>query len=90
MGLMQLMPVTARAMGVKDPYDPRQNIMGGSLFLRKLANKYKGDIVKVLSSYNAGPGALAKKDGTIPYLGTEKYVRAVLNWYYQYRAESSL
>ena len=89
LGLMQLMPGTARAMGVKDPFDPRQNIMGGTLFLRKLANRHKGDIVKVLSSYNAGPGAVAKRDGTIPFLGTEKYVRAVLNYYYQYKAEDA-
>ena len=89
-GLMQLMPGTARALGVKDAFDPRQNIMGGTLFLRQLANKYNGDIVKVLGAYNAGPGALAKRDGTVPYLGTEHYVRTVLDFYYQYKAEATL
>jgi len=84
-GLMQLMPKTARAMGVNDPFDPRQNILGGTRFLRRLANKYDGDMVKVLSAYNAGPGALAKKGG-IPYEGTEGYVRAVLDHYYRYKA----
>jgi hypothetical protein len=88
-GLMQLMPGTARALGVKDSFDPRQNIMGGTLFLRQLANKYQGDMVKVLGAYNAGPGALAKRDGTVPYIGTDHYVRTVLDFYYQYKAELS-
>ena len=85
-GLMQLMPKTARAMGVNDSFDPRQNIMGGTRFLRRLANKYDGDMVKVLSAYNAGPGAVAKKGGGIPYVGTEGYVRAVLDHYYRFKA----
>lgn len=82
MGLMQLMPRTATSLGVSDPYDPRQNIMGGTKFLRRLANRYKGDMVQVLSAYNAGPGAVAKHDGGIPYTGAERYVRAVLDAYY--------
>jgi len=84
-GLMQLMPRTARSMGVNDSFDPRQNIMGGTRFLRILANKYDGDMVKVLSAYNAGAGAVKKKGG-IPYEGTEGYVRAVLDHYYRYKA----
>jgi len=82
MGLMQLMPRTATSLGVSDPYDPRQNIMGGTKFLRRLANRYRGDMVQVLSAYNAGPGAVAKHDGGIPYTGAERYVRAVLDAYY--------
>ena len=83
MGLMQLMPRTARAMGVVDAYDPRQNIFGGTRLLRYLANKHQGDLVRVLSAYHAGSGAVAKKGG-IPFEGTEGYVRAVLKHYYAY------
>jgi membrane-bound lytic murein transglycosylase B len=89
MGLMQLMPRTATFLGVSDAYDPRQNIMGGTKFLRRLANRYKGDMVQVLSAYNAGPGAVAKKDGTIPFPGAERYVRAVLKHYYAFKDEHS-
>lgn len=84
-GLMQLMPRTARAMGVNDPFDPRQNILGGARFLRGLANKYKGDMVRVLSAYHAGSGNVAAKGGNIPFETTEGYVRAVLDHYYRYR-----
>ena len=89
MGLMQLMPRTATALGVSDPYDPRQNILGGTKFLRRLANRYKGDMVRVLSAYNAGPGAVAKKDGTIPFPGAERYVRAVLKNYYLFKDDAA-
>ncbi|TNF27130.1 MAG: lytic transglycosylase domain-containing protein [Deltaproteobacteria bacterium] len=84
-GLMQLMPVTAREMGVADPWDPRQNILGGARLLRLLANRHRGDIVKVLSSYCSGSGAVQKKGG-IPNEAAEGYVRAVLDYYYQYKA----
>ena len=84
-GLMQLMPGTARAMGVNDSFDPQQNIMGGTRLLRVLANKYDGDMVKVLSAYHAGAGNVAKKGG-IPFGATEGYVRAVLDHYYRYKS----
>ncbi len=83
-GLMQLMPGTARQMGVNDSFDPRQNIMGGTKYLRRLANRFGGDMVKVLSGYHAGSGAVNKKGG-IPYDATESYVRAVLDHYYRYK-----
>ena len=83
-GLMQLMPKTGRAMGVTDAFDPQQNILGGTRLLRSLANRYQGDMVKVLSAYHAGSGAVASKGG-IPYEGTEGYVRAVLDHYYRYK-----
>ena len=60
MGLMQLMPATARAMGVLDPFDPRQNILGGARFLRVLANRFGGDLVLTIAAYNAGEGAVAE------------------------------
>ena len=83
-GLMQLMPATGRELGVTDPFDPRQNILGGARLLRLLANRHRGDIVKVLSSYCAGSGAVQKKGG-IPSEAAESYVRAVLDYYYQYK-----
>lgn len=86
MGLMQLMPMTAREMGVVDPYDPRQNIMGGARLIRTLAERFGGDIVQVLSAYHAGSGAVKSKDGGIPYEATEGYVRAVLDHYYRYKS----
>lgn len=87
MGLMQLMPGTARDMGVADPWDPRANVLGGARLIRVLADRFGGDIVKVLAAYHAGGGAVAEADG-VPYEATETYVRTVLDYYYQYKALS--
>ena len=84
MGLMQLMPATAAHMKVDDPFDPRQNIMGGTRYLRRLADKYDGDINLVLSGYHAGPGNVEKAGG-IPFEKTQSYVRNVYSWYVKYR-----
>lgn len=84
MGLMQLMPATADHMKVTDPFDPRQNILGGTKYLRRLSDKYDGDINLVLSGYNAGPGNVEKVGG-IPFEQTQKYVRDVYRWYQKYR-----
>ncbi|MEM9730616.1 MAG: transglycosylase SLT domain-containing protein, partial [Myxococcota bacterium] len=67
MGLMQLMPKTARSMGVSDPFDVRQNILGGARYLRILANRFKGDLILTVAAYNAGEGAVDKYDGIPPY-----------------------
>lgn len=83
-GLMQLMPDTARAMGVGDLRDPAQNIMGGTRFLRVLANRFKGDLVKVLSAYHAGSTRVKDRGGT-PFASTDGYVRKVLGTYYALR-----
>jgi soluble lytic murein transglycosylase-like protein len=85
MGLMQLMPSTAQKMGVEDPFDPRQNILGGARFLRILANQWKGDLVKTVASYNAGPGAVERYNGVPPFGETRRYVTRVLERYYRYR-----
>ncbi len=85
-GLMQLMPGTAGDMGVKDPWDPEQNIFGGSRYLRILANKFDGDLVLTLSGYHAGGGAVDSVGG-IPYEQTAEYVRRVLNAYYRYQKQ---
>jgi soluble lytic murein transglycosylase-like protein len=89
MGLMQLMPKTARSMGVSNPFDPRQNIHGGARFLRILANRFRGDLVLTVAAYNAGQGAVEKYNGIPPYKETQRYVRRVLKHYYAYRAEST-
>lgn len=87
MGLMQLMPRTAASLNVTDAYDPRQNIFGGSKFLRILIDRYDGDINLILAAYNAGDAAVARYDG-IPYPKTRGYVASVFRWYQHYAAES--
>ncbi len=89
MGLMQLMPFTAQKMGVEDPFDPRQNILGGARFLRILANQWNGDLVLTIASYNAGAGAVERYRGVPPYGETRRYVQRVLQRYYAYRTGSS-
>lgn len=84
MGLMQLMPGTAEDMGVTDAFDARQNIFGGTRYLRKQVNKYNGDINLVLAAYNAGPGNVDKYGG-IPFEKTASYVQNVYRWYQRYQ-----
>jgi soluble lytic murein transglycosylase-like protein len=86
MGLMQLMPMTANKMGVTNPFDPRQNILGGARFLRILANQWQGDLVLTLASYNAGAGAVERYSGVPPYGETRRYVNRVVQRYYAYRS----
>lgn len=81
-GLMQLMPSTAESMGVTEPFDPEQNIQGGTRYLRRLANRFDGDIIKVLAAYHAGHRAVAERDG-IPFAATKRYVKKVLGTYYK-------
>jgi soluble lytic murein transglycosylase-like protein len=88
-GLMQLMPGTAGSMYVDDPVDPRQNIQGGTRYLRTLANQYNGDLVLVLAAYNAGPDAVKKYGGVPPFAETRDYVRRVLAKFNQYKLESA-
>lgn len=83
-GLMQLMPRTAARMGVTDIFDPRQNILGGARYLRILANMFNGDLVLTIAAYNAGEGAVLRHRGIPPYEETQRYVRRVLRWYYDY------
>ncbi|MBN1500877.1 MAG: lytic transglycosylase domain-containing protein [Spirochaetes bacterium] len=80
-GLMQVMPDTARAFGVDNVYDARSNITAGTRFLSYLLNKYDGDYVKSIAAYNAGETAVDKYDGIPPYKETEDYVRNVINSY---------
>jgi soluble lytic murein transglycosylase-like protein len=76
-GLMQLMPQTARYLGITDPFDPRQNVFAGAKYLRKLLDTFSGDIDLTLAAYNAGPGAVARYRGVPPYRETIAYVQNV-------------
>ena len=78
MGLMQLMPATARGLGVTDAYNPVQNIEGGVKYLSNLLKKYNGNVVLALAAYNAGSGAVDKYSGVPPYKETQNYVRSIL------------
>ena len=82
-GLMQLMPNTARELGVNDPFDIRQNIDGGTRYLRQMLDLFDGDIRKALSAYNAGPGNVIKYGGKVPFPETKQYVSRVMKTAYQ-------
>lgn len=79
-GLMQLMPTTAKELGVTDPFDIEQNIDGGVKYLRAMMDRFNGDVRLALSAYNAGPGTVAKYDGQVPYVETRNYVQRVLRF----------
>ncbi len=86
MGLMQLMPGTAKRMQVTDITNPRQNIFGGVRYLRVLANLFNGSLVLTIASYNAGENAVMKHGGIPPYAETQQYVTRVLHWYRRLQA----
>ncbi len=77
-GEMQLMPATARALGV-DPWDTRDNFRGGAAYLGGLMRRYDGDLIRALAAYNAGPGAVDRYRGVPPFRETQAYVAAIMN-----------
>ncbi len=84
-GLMQIMPVNYKTLYVKDPFNPSQNIMGGTLYLQRLLKRYANKLPLVLAAYNAGPEAVDKYKMIPPYRETQNYVQKVMKTYSQYK-----
>lgn len=80
-GLMQLMPALQQDFGITDPFDPRQNVMGGVKYLRRLLDLHGGNVALALASYNAGPGNVARYGGIPPFRETRNYVKKITAWW---------
>jgi len=89
-GLMQLMPTTARHVGIENPFDPRENILGGTKYLSTLLDRFKGNTARALAAYNAGPTVVARHRGLPPYRETQGYVRKIQKLVQNTDAEFSL
>ncbi len=86
-GLMQLMPSTAEALGVKDIFDPEHNINGGVLYFKRLVKRYNGDVKLALAAYNAGSRMVSKYQGIPPYRSTRFYIQKVFIYYDYFRGK---
>ena len=85
MGLMQIMPQNFKPLGLKDPFNPTQNINAGARYFRQLYDRFDGKLALSLAAYNAGPAAVDRYKTIPPYEETEEYVKRVLKFYYNYK-----
>jgi len=84
-GLMQIMPENFKLLGIKDPFDPKQNINAGARYFKQMYDRFKGKLALSLAAYNAGPTAVERYNTVPPYDETEAYVEKVLKYYYNYK-----
>ena len=87
-GLMQLMPNTAKSLGVIDAFDPENNINAGVLYFKKLLKEFRGDVKLALAAYNAGSRKVREYQGIPPYKTTQTYIKKVFEYYRQYKNET--
>lgn len=85
MGLMQIMPQSAEDLNISDPFDPKENIMGGTTYLKAMMTRFKGELELAIAAYNAGPTAVEKYSDIPPYQETIEYVEKVMAIYRRYR-----
>lgn len=85
-GLMQLMPDTSSNLAVSNPFDPKANILGGTKYLSRLIERFRGNLVLALAAYNAGPEKVKRYKGIPPYPETRSYVRNILKQWQEYRS----
>jgi soluble lytic murein transglycosylase-like protein len=86
-GLMQLMPITAKSLGVEDVFDPEHNIKAGVVYFKKLLNQFDGDVKLALAAYNAGSRKVRKYKGIPPFKATKIYIRKVFRYYEKYKEQ---